>query len=125
MVKVNETVFFDARTYSYDGLYSALNLSAPSDSATFKNGINRYEIDYTTPWLGWTVDYAKSESLNCDLILGVLGSVGTVLFGGANTGGMSSTTYGAPGSYEGWLWVYGESGCQGPVGDKVQINVNP
>ncbi|MDP3057151.1 MAG: hypothetical protein Q8N37_01340 [bacterium] len=124
-VKVGETVYFDGRTYSADYAYPNLKTDVLSDGPGFDNGVDRYEIDYTTPWLGWTSDYAKSETTNCDLLLGVLGVLGNALFDVTYTGGMTSTTYAAAGKYEGWLRITSKNGCYGPIMDRVQINVNP
>ncbi|MBU3964862.1 hypothetical protein KKA96_00600, partial [Patescibacteria group bacterium] len=131
-IKAGDKVYFDARTYSADYNYSSLNLKGDSYTLppSFDNGIDRYEIDFSTPIIGLPVaDYGASEGTSCSFLWGALGAINN--FWGV--AGVTDTTkgdliplypYSSTGKYEVKLNIQSKNGCYETI-DKAYVNVNP
>lgn len=131
-IKVGQTVYFDARTYSRDYEYSGLKTDVSSTDPKFKNGIDRYMIDFEKP-APWTdlenkmntvtgYSYGAADTAGCDAILNALTVGGNVLFGSVN--GITYFKYNTAGKYKVRLNVYGRApGCYGPGIDVAYVVV--
>lgn len=142
-IKVGDTVYFDAKTYSRNSLAPNFKVDVPSTDPAFHNGVDSY-IMQTQLLAGTDPKWPSSEvlwGLQYDYFWTVpasgctwWASFATYLvsgiantFGGSNVEGMVTSKYTKTGEYKAILntYVLDSNGvCQGPFIDRVYVNVN-